>query len=281
MPGILWIASYPKSGNTWFRAFLANYLLDAAEPVSLGELPKFIAGDHRKTEYEHFLGKSIAGLSDKELSGIRPKVHQWLAESQENTTLVKTHNACIFVDGQPLITPAATAGAIYIVRNPLDVAVSFSHHFQVSLERAVQILCEKNKSLPPSAGNLEVHLDSWSGHVRSWLEAPGMRLHLLRYEDMAENAETTFAALISYLQLPMHEERLRKAVAFSAFDSLKSQEDRHGFVEARSDGKSRFFREGKAGSWKDVLSHDQVRRLIECHRPMMMRLGYLRKTGEP
>lgn len=279
MPGILWIASYPKSGNTWFRALIANYLTDREAPVGVNELSRFIVGDHRHSEYEQHLGRSLAGLSDEEIADLRPELHERLATFQQSTTLVKTHNACIFVDGRPLITPSATAGAVYIARNPMDVVVSFSHHFQIGINRAVEILCERGKTLPPSAGNLEVHLGSWSEHVTSWLDAPGMHLHLVRYEDLMEKPAATLAGLVKFLQLPLDDARLERAVEHSSFDNLKAQEEEGGFKEARSDGKSQFFRAGVSGGWKIYLKDHHVQALIASNGPVMTRLGYLREDG--
>ena len=72
MPGIIWLASYPKSGNTWLRAFLANYLQDPAEPLPINDLPNHILGDSSVFQYERFSNKSIADMSDEEITQLRP-----------------------------------------------------------------------------------------------------------------------------------------------------------------------------------------------------------------
>jgi hypothetical protein len=275
MAGILWLASYPKSGNTWLRAFLANYIHNSSEPVPLNDLPRFVAGDHREFEYEEYLGRKLDGMTPEEILRLRAGFHTWLANWQAHTTLVKTHNACITVDGEPLITPAATAGAVYVARNPLDLAVSFSHHFQVSIEHAVEILCDHRKTLPPSAGNLTVFLGSWSGHVHSWLAAPGMKRHVVRYEDLCRAPTKAFSDLVRFVEQPVDRARIERAIGFSSFGALSKQEKSGGFVEARPDGKARFFRAGKVGVWRKRLTKQQVARLVEVHGPVMHRLGYL------
>lgn len=275
MAGILWIASYPKSGNTWLRAFLANFLRDEPQPIPINELPNFVAGDHRRSDYEAYLGHEIEDISPPEIAKLRPGFHNWLATRQPQTTLVKTHNACVLFNGQPLITPAATAGAVYVVRNPLDVAVSFAHHFQVSIQKAVEILCDENKTLPPSAGNFTVFLGSWSRHVRSWVSAPGMKLHVVRYEDMFHAPLRSFTALIRFLEQPPDRERIERAIRFSSFGELSRQESDAGFIEAREDGKARFFRSGGVGEWRRHLNKRQVSRLVEAHGPVMRQFGYL------
>ncbi len=281
MPGILWLASFPKSGNTWLRAYLANLFSNPARPVPIDELPNYVLGDNFLVHYEQFSGRKEDQLSAEDIARLRPQVHQWFAASRRDTVLVKTHNACALADGQPLITPAATAGAIYVVRNPLDVAVSFASHYQVTIQRGVDLVCDEAHILPSIPGQLEQVLLSWSSHVRSWTKAPDMRLHVMRYEDMARAPYRTFAALSGFLGLPEERKRIKRAIRFSSFRELKKQERETGFVEARPDGKAKFFREGKAGGWHTALSEDQVRQIVEAHGETMAEFGYLKADGTP
>lgn len=281
MAGILWLSSYPKSGNTWLRAYLANLFQNSTRPLPINDLPNYVLGDNFLIHYEQFTGKKAEDLSPEEINALRPRIHEWFAHSKGETVLVKTHNACVLADGLPLITPSATAGAIYVVRNPFDVAVSFSNHYQVPIQRAVDLLCDENHILPAIPGQLEQVLMSWSSHVKSWANAPGMRLHLMRYEDMLEKPVKSFTALSKFLGLPGEPARIKRAIKFSSFRELKKQEQASGFVEARPDGQARFFRAGKAGSWRSVLSDEQVQQLIEAHRDVMIEQGYLTNAGKP
>jgi len=280
MPGILWLASYPKSGNTWVRAFLANLLADRREPLPINDLPKFILGDNFLEHYARYSGKEVAALTPELIEALRPKVHQWFAHSRPDNAVVKTHSALIKVNGKPLITPGATAGAIYVVRNPLDVAVSLASHYQVETGRAVEILCDEQHVLPPSSGLTAQYLGSWSRHVRSWTRAPGLPLHLMRYEDMQRRPEREFAALMAFLGLPKDPARLKKAIKFSSFRELAGQEKQTKFVESRPDGKAPFFREGRTGAWRDALTESQVARLTEAHGEVMAEFKYLTPEGK-
>ena len=280
MSGILWLSSYPKSGNTWLRAYLANLFRNPSQPVPINELPNYALGDNFLIHYEQLSGKKAETLTPEEIVALRPRVHEWFARSRGDTVFVKTHNACVRVHGQPLITPSATAGAIYVIRNPFDVAVSFASHYQVTPERAVELLCDENHLLPPITGQLPQILLSWSSHAQSWLNAPGMRRHVMRYEDMRDKSVKTFAGLSKFLGLPEDLERIKRAIKFSSFGELKKQEESGGFVEARPDGKARFFRAGKVGSWRGILSDELIERLIDKHRETLIEFGYLSRSGK-
>lgn len=280
MAGILWLSSYPKSGNTWLRAYLANLFRNAARPVPINELPNYALGDNFLIHYEQISGRKAEELTHEEIVRLRPKVHEWFARARGDTVFVKTHNACVRADGQPLITPSATAGAIYVIRNPMDVAASFANHYQVTVQRAVDLLCDERHILPAIPGQVEQVVLSWSGHVRSWTRAPGMRLHVMRYEDMKARPFRTFRALSAFLGLPDEPARIKRAIRFSSFGELARQESTEGFVEARPDGKARFFRQGQAGGYRKALSEAQVRQLVDAHGEVMTEFGYLTKGGK-
>ena len=279
MPGIIWLASYPKSGNTWLRAFLANYISNAQRPVPINDLPNHILGDNLILHYEQFTGRAAEDFTEHDIARLRPRIHEWFAKSSPNDVFVKTHNAIWQVGGSPLITPSATAGAIYVARNPMDVAISFAHHYQVDYDRAIESLCEEEYRLPMSSGLLPQYLGSWSRHAKSWTEAPGLTLHLMRYEDMVSKPVRAFGRLIKFLGMPKDPDRLKRAIRFSSFKELQSQEQQTKFVESRPDGKVSFFRAGKVGSWRETLSPDQIALLTERNREVMTKLGYMTAKG--
>ena len=279
MGGIIWLASYPKSGNTWLRAFLANYLANAQRPLPINDLPNHILGDNMITHYVQYSGLKPEQLDRQTVARLRPRVHRWLAASRAEDVFVKTHNAIARIDDVPLITPEATAGAIYVVRNPFDVAISFSHHYQVSLDRAIESLAEPNYFLPAQSSQVEQYLGSWGRHVTSWTKAPGLTRHVMRYEEMTAAPLKVFSDLVRFLGLPADMGRLTRAVQFSDFKELSRQEQSIRFVESRPDGKTKFFREGRSGQWRELFSPAQIDRLTEAHRPVLLELGYLAADG--
>ena len=279
MPGILWLASYPKSGNTWLRAVLANLIADPKSPLPINSLPDLFLGDSFLIHIEQLTGRKAEDIAPEEIPDLRRRVHEWFAKSRADNAMVKTHNAVLQIDGKPLITPSATAGALYVLRNPLDVAVSFAHHYQVSYDRAVESLCDEGYVLPPSGGQLTQYLSSWSGHVRSWTRAPGLPIHVMRYEDMAARPYQTFKALADFLGFPPDKARLKKAIKFSGFSELSRQEQKTKFVESRPDGSTPFFRKGQVGGWQEALSAEQAERMIASQGEVMREHGYLDEAG--
>lgn len=280
MSQILWLASYPKSGNTWLRAFLANYLLDTKTPQDINALPEFVYGDMRVDYYEQLTGKSQTDLTWEEINRLRPQVHRFLADARPGTVLVKTHSVLSAIEDIPTITPEATFGAIYVVRNPLDVAVSFSHHYGMTMEQGAKAICFKPLEIKPKPGHILQVVSDWSTNIRTWLDAPGLYLKVIKYEDMTRTSTKTFGSVLDFLKLPREKERLKRAIRHSSFKVLSEQERREGFVE-RSRNADRFFRKGKVGSWRQELAPEQVDLIVEYHKEMMNEMGYLSADGKP
>jgi hypothetical protein len=274
MSGIIWLASCPKSGNTWLRAFLANYFRDLARPIPIDQLPNYAVGDNFLIHYAQISGRPIEELTDEAILALRPQVHRWFATARGETVFVKTHSLVGKVGDLPLITPEVTAGAIYVLRHPFDIAVSWSHHYQTTLDQAVDALCRADHYLPRTDKLFVQYLGSWAHHVHSWTTAPGLTRHILRYEDLHTRPARMFAGLIQFLGLPLERDRLEKAIQFSSFGELARQERTNGFVEARPDGKTRFFRSGRSGQGAVVLSDSQRERLLAALGPVMERFGY-------
>ena len=270
MAGILWLSSYPKSGNTWLRAYLDNLFRNPARPIPIDDLPNHVLGDNFLIHYEQFTGKTAADLGPEEIAALRPRVHQWFAHSGADTVLVKTHQACVLADGRPLITPAATAGAVYVIRNPFDIAPSFADHYQVPIQRAVDLLCDDGYFLPAIPGQLEQVLMSWSSHVKSWTRAPDMRLCVMRYEDMLANPREAYRALFGFLRLPVDKAKLRRTLKATSFRALQKQERESGFHE-RPPEMEQFFATGRAGGWREALTPGQAARIRAEFLPVLER----------
>ena len=275
MGNIVWLASYLKSGNTWVRAFLYNLFRDIGQPMDINQL----AGELVKSEsaigwYSLVDSRPPKEWSDDDISRMRPKVHELIARSQEGTVFCKTHGALMTVRGHPAVNTQVSAGAIYVIRNPLDVVISFADFQGVPIDMAVRMLATKNFEIPAGGNQVSVTLGTWSQHVASWTAAENKMVHIVRYEDMTQAPLKTFEGIGSYLGLKTPKDRLRRAIKNSSFKVLRGQEDKHGFVE-RSHAQERFFRKGEVGQWRDVLTDEQVAAIVESHREQMARFGYV------
>lgn len=271
---IVWLASYPKSGNTWLRAFLANYLLNPSEPVSINEMHRIMLGDSLLGAYRAVAGGPVNPSDERRVLSLRPKVLAAMASNGADVCLVKTHNANVTIGGVRMIPPELTRLALYVVRNPLDLVLSYADHYGLPLPTAVTAIGAPANQIVPDPNNVTQYLGPWSDHVRSWSRARNFPLLVLRYEDMLSEPEKVFGKVLRRLGVPREAERLDRAIRFSSFDELRDQEQKSGFRET-SRHAERFFRAGRAGQWESELSPELVERIRARHGQMMKRFGYL------
>jgi hypothetical protein len=277
MGALIWLASYPKSGNTWMRSFLHNLFLNTQEPSDINDLDRFCVGESGLAPYLQFMDKPPAEMELAELVKLRPLVQREFMKASPDSVFVKTHNYLGDWEGAPLHNMDVTAGAIYILRNPLDVVLSLANHFGLTIDDAITRLGEIGTGTSLTESHMPELHSSWSVHVRSWTQHDGnAQLLVLRYEDMLHKPEQAFGRVTQFLGLPVPLERLQRAIRNSSFKELKAQEESRGFREASKKASS-FFREGRAEQWRDKLSPEQVRRVIGDHKREMQRFGYIPK----
>lgn len=275
MGAIIWLASYPKSGNTWMRSFLHNLLMNAQEPVPINDLTRFCVGESGGTAYAMRAKKPYDEIPPEEVARLRPLVHGDFTRVSPDSVFVKTHNYMGTWFDQPLHNMDVTAGGIYILRNPLDVVLSVRHHYSVSLDEAIKRMGTIGAGTSSGNGHVpEIH-SSWSHHVESWTGHPNPSLLVLRYEDMLRDPLAAFKSTANFLGLQPPLERLERAIRFSSFKAMKAQEEADGFKERPKNASASFFREGRAEQWREELTPDQVRQIISDHRQQMERFGYI------
>ncbi len=210
-----------------------------------------------------------------EVAELAPRTQQLMTEMSRDSVFVKTHNICGTIEGKPLISMEFTVGAIHIVRNPLDVIPSVADHFGHELDRSISMLANADAGADEDPYSVRQSFGSWSTHTSSWRNSPIDRKLLVRYEDMLTKPVKTFGEVAKFLGLKPPKKRLLKAIKFSSFKELKKQESEMGFRE-KSDKGERFFREGKSGQFKNILSQEQIDRVIAAHSEQMKQLGYLK-----
>jgi hypothetical protein len=221
---------------------------------------------------------SSSDLTADEIQRLRSQVYRLNAMESDELIYHKIHDAWTrLTDGEPLIPVDATRSVVYIIRNPLDVVVSFAYHLNIGIDKTIGIMnnpvyafCDQNDRLN---NQLRQSLLTWSGHVKSWVDESGLPLLVLRYEDLLIAPDATFSKAISFIGLNHTQDEIHTALDCCAFARLKKQEEEKGFSEksAKSD---RFFRKGVAGDWRSVLTKEQVRKIVEAHWEVMERFGY-------
>jgi hypothetical protein len=274
--GILWIASYPRSGNTWMRVFL--YALRKAmagekpEAIRLEDVRKFERSDVLLPQYERLAGRRLDPMSPL-IAGLRPRVQMEIAQGHKGIVTVKTHNAFLADRGHPMINPQASAGAVYMVRNPLDIVVSYAELRDQATDVTIEQLAK-----PGFAGwgkdTAYWASGSWTENVESWTEPPHPIVLVVRYEDMVETPEDTFGSVARHLRLAPTPAQLTQAIKMASFQTLQTAEREQGFSE-RPTKASVFFREGRVGQWRERLTPEQVSRVVDAHRTMMAKFGYI------
>jgi hypothetical protein len=273
MGRLVWLASYPKSGNTWLRAFLHNYIAEPDAPTSINALTDFSAVECAAALFRPHTKKPVAALSPAEVQALRPAVHRDLMKLHPDLVFVKTHNANLALHGTAFCTQAVTAGAIYVVRDPRDVALSYAAYTGLTIDETIDFMGQKGAANRGTAVQVFELLSSWSAHVASWTQ-PGTSLQL-RYEDMIADPHTAFGRVVQYLGDRENPARLAQAIAFSRFDVLAGQERRDGYAAHAPGARSHFFRQGQAAGWKTVLTPAQIARIEADHGEMMRQFGFL------
>jgi len=280
--GIYWLASYPKSGNTWFRIVLATLLNPSSAAFELNDLATGAVVANRAWA-EEALGFESSLLPAEDLDELRPDIHAWHARNRLGYH--KTHDAFTSLEkGTPLFSFEGSLGALYFIRNPLDVAISLANHLSCSIDQAIafmgndrQIFCRGQFSRQLQ---MRQWLSTWSAHVESWAGTKDIPVLVIRYEDMKASPFSTFTRATDFLGLKASSSAIERALEISRLEKLQEQEASSGFRE-KPLGASRFFRKGMVGEWREVLTPTQVEQVVRDHAGAMAKFGYLDENLRP
>jgi hypothetical protein len=285
MADLFWLASYPKSGNTWIRILLANYRTDA--PACINALSQYgMSGAFLRSLFDRYCGLKSSTLPAHTAERLQPDVYRMLAAHAPMPLVLKVHDGWKQTDrGEALFPSDVTTGTIYVLRNVLDVAPSAADHWGVDCATAVERLCDPHFALASDpqvlSPGLRQHLGSWSGHVASWVDRSGLAPLVVRYEDLVADTAGALAKIVACLGWNVEAQRIDRAVNNSHFAKLQARERETGFREASPVSRSSFFRSGRAGTWREALTPELTTKLVERHGDMMQRFGYIDGRGYP
>ncbi len=270
---IWWIASYPKSGNTWVRMFINAYV--SGFPIDINSGFQYALGDNNKIVFQCCATKPVDILTELEQVYIRPAALVALLNmSMSKHVCLKTHHAKVKVEDMPLIPPKLSAGGVYIVRDPRDIAISFADHMGEPIDKIIKCMNMREYMAVHKISKLIHVLVTWSLHVISWTSKNvDVPIEVIRYEDMLEKTSETFRKIVKALGFSeINEERFNFALEQTKFSNLKAMEEKEGFREKGAGDK--FFRVGKAEQWKDILTKKQIKQIEEDHAEIMEKMGY-------
>ena len=185
---ILWISSYPKSGNTWVRTFLSTYYFSKDSEFNFNLLRNIKQFPHEK-------------FFNQKINNIQSAINNWdIAQTRINSAnkfiFLKTHSALVKINNTPFTSKKHTAGGIYIVRDPRNVITSMSNHYQLDFDETLKFMTDEKKFLIDNNkyNNFAnfTFLNSWSNHYKSWMENKQFDTLFIKYEDLEKNTKDTF-----------------------------------------------------------------------------------------
>ena len=210
---------------------------------------------------------------------MRPDVYRMQSMESEELLFKMVHDKFYWIDKDQALFPSEISkGVIYFIRNPLDVLVSFAYHSAKPVSKMTAALndsnyafCDKNDKLQTQLRQI---LGTWSDHVKSWTEQSLIPVHVMRYEDMINNTFERFKEAVKFIGIEKTETQIKAAIKKSDFSVLSNQEKQEGFKEKMIKSKS-FFRKGQIGDWKNHLDEKMANEIIENHKTIMLKFGYL------
>jgi len=266
---ITWIASYPRSGNTWVRAFITAYANGGS--VEINGIMQ--TGDKHPAYYANIIGKPMQSWDMADQAMLKPAAMLRMLEDAGSNLLLKTHDCNIDICGVEQIPPSLTRTAIYLVRDPRDVALSFKNHYNMpSMGTAVdQMLNDDTLTRFPDRG-LFVPQGSWQKSAQSWTGKLPYEVMILRYEDLLSKPFESFSKIVRLLKMDFDAKLIKKSIEACSFDKFQKAEQSDGFQEGVG---QTFFHKGQANRWETELDEALQTRIVKACRREMKSFGYL------
>ena len=279
---IIWIASYPKSGNTWLRALLASYYFTNDGSFSLSLLDKI----------DNFPSDKFFKEYNDQFSKVEDTCKYWLKEQEKinkknKITFLKTHSAICKINGNSFTNKENSIGAIYIVRDPRNVITSISNHYQISIEDAFQFMKDEKRGIINKKDGRYLGFQavwSWSINQKTWVENNLFPVLVIKYEDLLKETYNTFRKVIEFINKisnsskTFNKSKGKNSVKNTSFEKLQRMENDHGFAEAMNkkgtNKKIKFFNLGQKNNYKNLLSQDLIIKMNEFYKEELIKFNY-------
>ena len=279
---IIWIASYPKSGNTWLRALLASYYFTNEGSFSLSLLDKI----------DNFPSDKFFKEYNDQFSKVEDTSKYWLKEQEKinkknKITFLKTHSAICKINGNSFTNKENSIGAIYIVRDPRNVITSVSNHYQISIEDAFQFMKDEKRGIINKKDGRYLGFQavwSWSINQKTWVENNLFPVLVIKYEDLLNETYNTFRKVIEFINKisnsskTFNKSKGKNSIKNTSFEKLQRMENDHGFAEAMNkkgtNKKIKFFNLGQKNNYKNLLSQDLIIKMNEFYKEELIKFNY-------
>ena len=277
---IIWVASYPKSGNTWMRSLLTNIIYAKDYNFDFNILQKIVEFDI-PSNYDFLqFNKNIGNENLQKLEIISK---YWIKAQKKfnlknQKKIFKTHSSNLTYFGNSYTSHETTKGAIYLIRDPRDVVISYSKHLNKNIDDVIEIIQKENTITYNHKSNFPVLLSRWDYHLMSWFNLKAPKI-FIQYEHMLDNIEMIIKILIKFLNdhlgynINLNQDSIKKIIENTSFEKLKEKELIEGFPEATKN--SVFFRSGRKNQWQDVLSKDQEKVISRAFKKTMRKFNYI------
>ena len=279
---IIWLASYPKSGNTWLRSLLSGYFFSRDGSFSF-DLLKYIDQYPSAPYFEKYKDLFLKPESTSKY---------WLQEqvrinNDKKLRFFKTHNALCKIDNNSFTDEKNTLGAIYIIRDPRNVLSSLAHHYQIDKGQALEFMKDEKRCVIEKTQDRFLGFNalfSWTFHQKSWSECKKFPILTIRYEDLETETYQTlkkvyeFIRKIAKLKKPFDKEKAKKIIKACEFDKLQNLEKNSGFRESmigkKNNQKLKFFNLGKKNDYKKLLDDKLINEINSLYQEQLHKYYY-------
>tara|TARA_B100000242_G_C42990096_1_gene459613 strand:+ start:52 stop:891 length:840 start_codon:yes stop_codon:yes gene_type:complete len=276
---IIWLASYPKSGNTWVRAFIVSYYFTSDGVFRFEDLSRIPDYPHK-----NFLDKTVDVklLKEGDIYKHWDKSQKRILENKK-AKFLKTHNSLKPVNEVPFTNKDYTLGVIHIIRDPRNVITSIKNHFSFrDYKDALKYMQTDGAFMKGDDNARYAIIDSWKTHFTSWMTNQSLKRITVRYEDLEKQPEKEFAKIVNFINTILRikegikTDKLMNALNSTKFETLKKGEEEGKFNEnvIKDNKKIKFFYKGPQNNWKKMLPKDIQTEMNIFYREDLKNLGY-------